>query len=114
VVERFVAVLGGVDGDAEVVLELGLADELIEATGTEGDVESLFVVLELGGGDALGRRAGAPCRIPVLLGEIIRSPATRVYAQVAWSWEGPAVPRSSFDFAQDEREGASSTGRPSA
>jgi hypothetical protein len=56
VVEWFVAVLGGVDGDAEVVLELGLPDELIEATGPEGDVEGLFVVLELRGGDALSRR----------------------------------------------------------
>jgi hypothetical protein len=31
VVERFVALGGGLDGDAEVVLEFLLADELIEA-----------------------------------------------------------------------------------
>jgi hypothetical protein len=85
VVEGLVAVLGGVDGDAEVVLELGLPDELIETTRPEGDVESLFVVLELRGSDALGRRAGAPCRIPVLLGEIIRSRHLPVYAVLAIS-----------------------------
>jgi len=31
VVERFVALGGGLDGDAEIVLEFLLADELIEA-----------------------------------------------------------------------------------
>jgi hypothetical protein len=87
-VERLVAVLGGVDGDAEVVLELGLSDELVEAPGAEGDVKGLFVVLELRGGDSLSRRAGTPCRSfrgrTVLLAVIIRSGATRVYARVAW------------------------------
>jgi hypothetical protein len=52
VVERFVALLGGVDGDAEVVLELLLADELIEPAGPQGDVD-LVVVLRLAGDDAL-------------------------------------------------------------
>ena len=61
VVERLAALLGGVDGDAEVVLELLLADELIEAPGAEGDVDRLFFVLRLAGDDALlSRRWRAP------------------------------------------------------
>jgi len=56
VVERFVALLGGVDGDAEVVLELLLADELVEAPGPERYFEGLVFVLDLAGSDALGRR----------------------------------------------------------
>jgi hypothetical protein len=56
VVERFVALLGGVDGDAEVVLELLLADELVEAPGPEGYIDFLFFVLRLAGDDALGGR----------------------------------------------------------
>jgi hypothetical protein len=60
VVEGLVSVLRGIDGDAEVVLELGLSDELIEATRPEGDVELFFVVLELAGRDALSGRCGAP------------------------------------------------------
>jgi hypothetical protein len=53
VVERLAALLGGVDGDAEIVLELLLADELIEATRAEGKVDRLVVVLRLAGDDAL-------------------------------------------------------------
>jgi hypothetical protein len=56
VVERLAALFGGVDGDAEVVLELLLADELIEATGTEGYIDFLFFVLRLAGDDALFSR----------------------------------------------------------
>jgi hypothetical protein len=52
VVERLVALLGGVDGDAEVVLQLLLADELIEASRAQGNV-NLVVVLRLAGDDAL-------------------------------------------------------------
>jgi len=44
VVERFVALLGGVDGDAEVVLKLLLADEFIEPPGPQRDVDLLVVV----------------------------------------------------------------------
>ena len=53
VVERLAALLGGVDGDAEVVLELLLADELVEAPGAKGDVDRLLFVLRLAGDDAL-------------------------------------------------------------
>ena len=60
VVERFGAPLGGVYGDAEVVLELLLADELIEAPGAKGDVDCLFFVLRLAGDDALGGRWAPP------------------------------------------------------
>jgi hypothetical protein len=57
VIERFVSLLGGVDGDAEIVLQLLLADELIEASRAQGDVDRLIVVLRLTGDDAfLGRR----------------------------------------------------------
>jgi hypothetical protein len=61
VVERLVAVLGRVDGNAQVVLKLLLADELVKPPGAQRDIQLLFVVLELAGGDALGRRTGAPC-----------------------------------------------------
>jgi hypothetical protein len=47
VVERLVAPLGGVDGDAEVVLKLLLADKLVELTRPEGDVQRLVVVLDV-------------------------------------------------------------------
>jgi hypothetical protein len=60
VVERFVALLRRVYRDAEVVLELLLADELIEATGTEGDFDRLVVVLRLAGDDPLSGRWAPP------------------------------------------------------
>jgi hypothetical protein len=60
VVERFGAPLGGVYGDAEVVFELFLADELVEAPGAERDVDRLFFVLRLAGDDALGGRWAPP------------------------------------------------------
>jgi hypothetical protein len=60
VVERLVALFGGIDGDAEVVFELVLADELIEAPGPEGNVDCLFVVLRLAGDDALLSRRSVP------------------------------------------------------
>jgi hypothetical protein len=47
VVERLAALFGSVHGDAEVVLELLLTDELIEAPGAEGDVDVLLFVLRL-------------------------------------------------------------------
>jgi hypothetical protein len=97
VVQGLVAVFRRIDGDAEVVLELLLPDELVEAPGTQGDVEFFFVILELAGGNALGRRAGAPCRMGVLPGAIIRSCGIRVYARMAshLGWTGEARP--SFD-----------------
>ena len=60
VVEGLVALAGGVDGDAEVVLELGLADEFVEAPGPQRRVQRLIIVLHLAGSDALGRRRAAP------------------------------------------------------
>jgi len=60
VVEWFVALLGGIDGDAEVVLELLLADELIEPPWPERDVDRLVVVPRLAGDNALlSRRSPA-------------------------------------------------------
>ena len=59
-VERLGALLGGIYGDAEIVLELLLADELVEATWPESDVDRLFVVLRLSGDDALGGRLAPP------------------------------------------------------
>src|SRR5438552_6200210 len=59
VVERLVALLCRVHGDTEVVLELLLADELIEAAGPQGDIDCLFFVLRLAGDYALGGRSPA-------------------------------------------------------
>jgi hypothetical protein len=53
VVERFIALLGGVDGDAEVVFELLLADEFIEPPGPQRDVDLLVVIPRLAGDNAL-------------------------------------------------------------
>ena len=50
--------LGGVDGDAEVVFELLLADELVDAPGAQGGLQGVFVVLDVAGDDAIGRRVG--------------------------------------------------------
>jgi hypothetical protein len=52
VVERLVALFRCVDSDTKIVLELLLADELIEPAGPQGDVD-LVVVLRLAGDDAL-------------------------------------------------------------
>jgi hypothetical protein len=52
-VERLAALFGGVDGDAEVVLELFLADELVEAAGPESGFQRLVFVLDLAGSYAL-------------------------------------------------------------
>ena len=60
VVQRLVALLGGIDADPKVVLELLLADELIETPGAKGDVDCLFFVLRLAGDDALGGRWTPP------------------------------------------------------
>jgi len=65
VVERFFALGGGLDGDAEVVLELLLADELIEATRPKSRVQSfVFVFLDFSGDDAVfsGRRTSPVLR----------------------------------------------------
>jgi len=60
VVERFVALLGSVDGDAEVVLELLLADEFIEPAGPKRDIDCLVVVPRFAGDDPLlSRRSPA-------------------------------------------------------
>ena len=55
-VERLFALLGGVDGDAEVFLELLLADELVEPARAEGGVLGVFLTLRCAGCDALGSR----------------------------------------------------------
>jgi len=60
VVQRLVTLLCGVDGDAEVVLQLRLADELVETPRAQRDVDLFFVVLRLAGDDALsGQDAGS-------------------------------------------------------
>jgi len=71
VVQRLVALFGGIDGDAEIVLQLRLADELLEAPRPQRDVDRLVVVLRLAGDDALSRRWCRLRRMPVLLGDII-------------------------------------------
>jgi hypothetical protein len=65
VVQRLVALLRGLDGDAQVVLQPLLADELAQLSGPEGSIERLFVVLRLAGDDALVSGRG------LLLGEMI-------------------------------------------
>jgi hypothetical protein len=71
VVEGLAAAVGGLNGDAEVLFELVLANELGQATGTQGGVERFFVVLRLGGDDTVGGRSDVPRRIRVLVGRII-------------------------------------------
>jgi hypothetical protein len=60
VVQRLVALERGLDGDPEVILQLLLADELIEAPGTKSRVQGIVVVrLDFAGDDAVfGRRNG--------------------------------------------------------
>ena len=81
VVERFVALLGGVDGDAEVVFELLLADEFIEPPWSQRDVDLLVVFPRLAGDNALlsGRSPALP-RMLVLLRTIIGSRRSVVHA----------------------------------
>jgi len=90
VVERFVALLGGVDGDAEVVLELLLADELVEAPGPESSFQRLVFVLDLAGSDALGRRCRL-LRMLVLLKAIIRGHGRGVYPKARPHFPTPLV-----------------------
>ena len=84
VVERFVALLGGVYGDAEVVFELLLADEFIEPPWSQRDVDLLVVFPRLAGDNALlsGRSPALP-RMLVLLLAIITAPMGAVYATFA-------------------------------
>jgi hypothetical protein len=49
VVEGFLALLGRLDGDREVVLQFVLADELREAPGTERIVQRLVFVADVRG-----------------------------------------------------------------
>jgi hypothetical protein len=56
VVERLTAPLRGVNGDAEVVLQLLLADELVELARPESEVERLFVFDDVARDDALSSR----------------------------------------------------------
>jgi len=56
VVERLAALFGSVYGDAEVVLELLLADELVQPPRPQRDIDRLFFVLRLAGDDAFGGR----------------------------------------------------------
>lgn len=53
VVEGFVALFGGLDGDGEIFLELGLAVEVGEGAGAESGFELAFGFVEVGGDDAL-------------------------------------------------------------
>ena len=86
VVERFFAFGGGLDGDAEVVLELLLADELIKATRPKGRVQRfVFVFLDLAVGDAVfsGRRTPPVLRFRRLSN--VRSTRAIIWAQAALS-----------------------------
>jgi hypothetical protein len=58
VVQRLAALLGGGDGDLQVVLQLLLANELAQPPGAQRRVQGLFVFLRFAGDDAFrGRRA---------------------------------------------------------
>jgi hypothetical protein len=60
VVEGLVALLGGVDSDTEVILQLLLADKLVKAPGTKGDIDRVFfLVLGFAGDDSLSSRTRA-------------------------------------------------------
>ena len=58
VVEGFAAGSGGFEGDGELLLGLGLADELGEAVGAELELERGVVVDAAGGDEAVGLGAG--------------------------------------------------------
>ena len=64
VVQRLAALLGGGDADAQVVLDLLLADELLQQARPQGGVQGQVVFLELAGGDP--RRWCVHSRIVVL------------------------------------------------
>jgi hypothetical protein len=73
VVERLAAGFRRVHRDAKVVLELFLADELVQTAGTEGGVQRLVVVERFAGDDALSSRRCGPlsntCAIRTLYGK---------------------------------------------
>ncbi len=54
VVQRLVALEGGLRGDVQVVLQLLLSDELSQPLRTQRVVERRLVVLQVAGGDAVG------------------------------------------------------------
>ncbi len=91
VVQRLVALLGGVDGDAEVILQLRLADELVEAPRAQRDVDLFVVLLRLAGDDALGCRWPASLECLCYLSDIIarapggNPPRTRLPMPVGFS-----------------------------
>jgi hypothetical protein len=58
VVERFAAGFGGFEGDGELLLGFGLADELAEARGAELQLEGLVVVDARGGDEPVGVGGG--------------------------------------------------------
>jgi hypothetical protein len=60
VVERLAPAARRIDGDAQVVLQLLLADELGQAARAERRVQGLVVVLDMPRGDALRRRKLPP------------------------------------------------------
>jgi hypothetical protein len=62
VVERLGAPLRGVDGDAEIVLQPFLADELIEPARPEREIQRLLVFDRIAGDDALSSRGCGPFR----------------------------------------------------
>ena len=60
VVQRLLPLLRGGDGDAQVILDLLLADELLDPPGAQSRVQGQVVFLELAGDDPLGSRDAAP------------------------------------------------------
>jgi hypothetical protein len=80
VVEGLVTLEGRLDGDAQVVFELLLADELVQPPRAQSGVEGLIIVLlEVAGYDAFfSLRGRAPVRITVLFrGNYRRAPTGR-------------------------------------
>lgn len=53
-VEGFAAGFGGFEGDGELLLGFGLADELGEAFGAEFELDGVIVVEAAGGDEAVG------------------------------------------------------------
>jgi hypothetical protein len=79
VVDGLLALLGRVDCDAKVVLQLLLPDELFQASWAQRKIDRLVFVLRRAGDDALSGRTGL-LRMLVLLGDIIVGRERPVYA----------------------------------
>ncbi len=60
VVQRLAALARGGDGDAQVLLDLVLADVLVQAPGAQGGLGVVFVVLGRAGENSISGHSGYP------------------------------------------------------